>query len=153
MEFNYCERNQFTSALELIGGQTIDGYQEVKLLEHLEILMRMDTCKGCILLLDELPKIDPNTAGILNSVLASVGEYQNGEPTTIQNAKGDASAWKNIYYGYRNSLRTLKMPSMVNFKQDLSLQDRFAGSTYKVFVDEKFEWEGILFQMALFSCI
>ena len=35
--------------------------------------------KGCILLLDELPKIDPNTAGILNSVLASVGEYQKME--------------------------------------------------------------------------
>ena len=33
-----------------------------------------------------------------------------------------------------------------NFKQDLSLQDRFAGSTYKVFIDEKFEWEGILMQ-------
>jgi hypothetical protein len=31
-----------------------------------------------------------------------------------------------------------------NFKQDLSLQDRFVGSTYKVVVDQRFEWEGIL---------
>jgi hypothetical protein len=30
-----------------------------------------------------------------------------------------------------------------NFKQDLSLQDRFVGSTYKVVVDQRFEWEGI----------
>jgi hypothetical protein len=40
-----------------------------------------------------------------------------------------------------------------NFKQDLSLQDRFAGSTYRVFVDEKFEWEGILFQKWAFIFI
>ncbi|MBW2998224.1 AAA family ATPase [Candidatus Woesearchaeota archaeon] len=104
--------------------------------------------KGCILLLDELPKIDPNTAGILNSVLASVGEYQNGEPTTIQNAKGDVIQRGKIFImATGNSLLNTKDAEYeANFKQDLSLQDRFAGSTYKVFVDEKFEWEGILFQ-------
>ena len=84
--------NQFTSALELIGGQTIDGYQEGKVIRAFGNLNDDGTPmgKGCVLLLDELPKIDPNTAGILNSVLASVGEYDSeGEPATIENAKGD----------------------------------------------------------------
>jgi hypothetical protein len=31
-----------------------------------------------------------------------------------------------------------------NFKQDLSLQDRFVGSTYEVFVDVNYEWNTIL---------
>lgn len=142
--------NQFTSALELIGGQTIDGYQEGKVIRAFGNINEDGTPmgKGCILLLDELPKIDPNTAGILNSVLASVGEYQNGEPTTIQNAKGDVIKRGKIFImATGNSLLNTKDAEYeANFKQDLSLQDRFAGSTYKVFVDEKFEWEGILFQ-------
>ena len=142
--------NQFTSALELIGGQTIDGYQEGKVIRAFGNINEDGTPmgKGCILLLDELPKIDPNTAGILNSVLASVGEYQNGEPTTIQNAKGDVIQRGKIFImATGNSLLNTKDAEYeANFKQDLSLQDRFAGSTYKVFVDEKFEWEGILFQ-------
>lgn len=142
--------NQFTSALELIGGQTIDGYQEGKLIRAFGNLNEDGTPmgKGCILLLDELPKIDPNTAGILNSVLASVGEYQNGEPTTIQNAKGDVIQRGEIFImATGNSLLNTKDAEYeANFKQDLSLQDRFAGSTYRVFVDEKFEWEGILFE-------
>jgi MoxR-like ATPase len=33
---------------------------------------RKDKVDGCVLLLDELPKIDPNTAGILNDALAKV---------------------------------------------------------------------------------
>jgi cobaltochelatase CobS len=83
--------NQFTSALELIGGQTIDGYQEGKVIRAFGNLKAdgTPTGRGCILLLDELPKIDPNTAGILNNALASVGEYYEGVASTIQNAKGD----------------------------------------------------------------
>ena len=142
--------NQFTSALELIGGQTIDGYQEGKVIRAFGNLNEDGTPmnKGCILLLDELPKIDPNTAGILNSVLASVSEYINYEPTTIQNAKGDIIERGDVFImATGNSLLNTKDAEYeANFKQDLSLQDRFAGSTYKVFVDEKFEWEGILFQ-------
>ena len=128
--------NQFTSALELIGGQTIDGYQEGKVIRAYGNLNPDGSPmgKGCILLLDELPKIDPNTAGILNSALASVGEFQDGEASTIQNAKGDVE--------YE-----------ANFKQDLSLQDRFAGSTYEVFVNEQFEWNGILNQQWAFIFI
>jgi cobaltochelatase CobS len=142
--------NQFTSALELIGGQTIDGYQEGKVIRAFGNLKAdgTPTGRGCILLLDELPKIDPNTAGILNNALASVGEYFEGKPSTIQNAKGDIIERGDCFImATGNSLLNTKDAEYeANFKQDLSLQDRFAGSTYRVFVDEKFEWEGILLQ-------
>jgi len=54
--------NQFTSPINLIGGQTIEGYKQGTLSEAWE--------KGFVLILDELPKLDPNTAGILNEALA-----------------------------------------------------------------------------------
>lgn len=140
--------NQFTSALELIGGQTIDGYQEGKVIRAFGNLKAdgTPTGKGCILLLDELPKIDPNTAGILNNALASVGEYYKGVASTIQNAKGDIIQRGECFImATGNSLLNTKDAEYeANFKQDLSLQDRFAGSTYRVTVDQKFEWEGIL---------
>jgi cobaltochelatase CobS len=143
--------NQFTSALELIGGQTIDGYQEGKVVRAFGNLNPDGSPmgKGCILLLDELPKIDPNTAGILNSVLASIGEYNSsGEPATIQNAKGDVIQRGECFImATGNSLLNTKDAEYeANFKQDLSLQDRFTGSTYKVFVDEKYEWNKIMNQ-------
>ena len=149
--------NQFTSALELIGGQTIDGYQEGKVIRAYGNLNPdgTPTGKGCVLLLDELPKIDPNTAGILNSALASVGEYQDGEASTIQNAKGDVIQRGDCFImGTGNSLLNTKDAEYeANFKQDLSLQDRFAGSTYEVFVNEQFEWNGILNQQWAFIFI
>lgn len=142
--------SQFTSGLELIGGQTIDGYQEGKIIRAFGNLNPDGSPmgKGCILLLDELPKIDPNTAGILNSVLASVGEYRKGKPTTIQNAKGDVIERGNCFImATGNSLLNTKDAEYeANFKQDLSLQDRFVGSTYKVVVDELKEWEDIMFK-------
>ena len=140
--------NQFTSQLELIGGQTIDGYQEGKLIRAFGNLNADGTKmnKGCILLLDELPKIDPNTAGLLNNILATVGQYEKGKPSTIQNAKGEVIERGECFImATGNSLLNTKDAEYeANFKQDLSLQDRFAGSTYKVFVDESFEWKNIL---------
>jgi cobaltochelatase CobS len=142
--------SQFTSALEILGGQTIDGYQEGKVVRAFGNLDKdgNKTNRGCILLLDELPKIDPNTAGMLNAVLASVGQFDDGLPATIQNAKGDIIERGDCFImATGNALLNTKDPEYeANFKQDLSLQDRFAGSTYKVFIDEKFEWEGILMQ-------
>ena len=140
--------SQFTSALEIIGGQTIDGYQEGKVVRAFGNLDKNGnpTGKGCILLLDELPKIDPNTAGMLNSVLARVGEYKDGEASTIQNARGDIIKRGDCFImATGNALLNTKDPDYeANFKQDLSLQDRFAGSTYKVVVDLEGEWENIL---------
>ena len=62
--------NQFTSPLDILGGQTIDGYQEGKLsMAWSNVIVSPDGKKekvdGCVLILDELPKIDPNTADML----------------------------------------------------------------------------------------
>jgi cobaltochelatase CobS len=54
--------NQFTSPVEIRGGQTIEGYKDGALVQAWE--------RGGILILDELPKLDPNTAGLLNEALA-----------------------------------------------------------------------------------
>jgi cobaltochelatase CobS len=149
--------NQFTSALELIGGQTIDGYQEGKVIRAFGNLKAdgTPTGKGCILLLDELPKIDPNTAGILNSALATVGEYYEGVASSIQNAKGDVIERGDCFImATGNSLLNTKDAEYeANFKQDLSLQDRFVGSTYKVTIDRENEWEFVMFKKWAFIFI
>ena len=92
--------NQFTSPLDILGGQTIDGYQEGKLsMAWSNTIVSPDGKKekvdGCVLILDELPKIDPNTAGILNEALAKVKDYKYDEatktyiPPTIRNGKNE----------------------------------------------------------------
>jgi cobaltochelatase CobS len=58
--------NQFTSPINIIGGQTIEGYKQGPLALAWE--------KGGILILDELPKLDPNTAGLLNEALAQTAD-------------------------------------------------------------------------------
>ena len=146
--------NQFTSPLELIGGQTIDGYQEGKVTRAWGNLDEFGepTGRGCVLLLDELPKIDPNTAGILNNALAKVSEVKFNEitrveePIFLQNAQGRNIPKGNLFIMATGNtlLNSADAEYEANFKQDLSLQDRFVGSTYEVFVDVKFEWESIL---------
>lgn len=54
--------NQFTSPIDIKGGQTIEGYKQGELIKAWE--------NGGLIVLDELPKIDVNTAGILNEALA-----------------------------------------------------------------------------------
>jgi cobaltochelatase CobS len=54
--------NQFTSPVEIRGGQTIEGYKDGNMVLAWE--------NGGVLILDELPKLDPNTAGLLNEALA-----------------------------------------------------------------------------------
>jgi cobaltochelatase CobS len=54
--------NQFTSPIEIKGGQTIEGYKQGTLVQAWQ--------NGGVLILDELPKLDPNTAGLLNEALA-----------------------------------------------------------------------------------
>lgn len=137
--------NQYTSPLEIIGGQTIDGYQEGKLITAWANLtksaengvaegMREGTT-GCLLLLDELPKIDPNTAGLLNDALAKIKD--TGEKSIIQNARGNSFQKKRFYCIATGNSRLNEESAdyVANFRQDLSLQDRFAGSTYQIFVD------------------
>ena len=65
LEVQTINCSQWTSPIEIIGGQTIEGYQEGKLIEAYR--------RGNMLILDEMPKIDPNTAGLLNEALAKAG--------------------------------------------------------------------------------
>lgn len=113
--------SQWTSPTEIIGGQTMDGYVEGKLIEAWQ--------NGYILILDELPKIDPNTAGLFNDALAKT-KIANA---VIFNARKESFtkhpdfgciATGNIYPDKES------MTYGANNKQDLSLLDRFSGSVY-----------------------
>jgi len=68
--------NQFTSPINLIGGQTIEGYKQGGLSLAWE--------KGGVLILDELPKLDPNTAGLLNEALASSADDERVMASTAE---------------------------------------------------------------------
>lgn len=137
--------NQYTSPLDILGGQTVDGYQR----GTLEMAWgNIDTEgnpipeSGAILLLDELPKIDPNTAGILNAALADVKNYKaGGIAPTIKNGKGEIVSKANLcIIGTGNvKLNETSTEYEANFKQDLSLQDRFVGATYEVGTDYEYE--------------
>ena len=58
--------SQWTSPTEIRGGQTITGYKQGTMIEAWR--------NGDILILDELPKLDPNTAGLLNDVLSKTAD-------------------------------------------------------------------------------
>ena len=126
--------SQFTSELEIKGGQTITGYQQGKLIEAWSNYADGQDFSGAVLLLDELPKIDPNTAGLFNSALAKIKE--TGDRSVISDGKGKNWEKKNILIiGTGNTkLNETSDEYEANFKQDLSLQDRFSGSTYQIFV-------------------
>jgi|TARA_R100000479_G_C6385822_1_gene202951 cobaltochelatase CobS len=150
--------NQFTSPLDIIGGQTIEGYQEGRLITafgNLDLGVNPATGKefsGALLLLDELPKLDPNTAGVLNDGLSKIKDpiekSQTGKiiPPTITNGRGQAiSKGKIFVIATGNSLlNEADADYEANFKQDLSLQDRFAGSTYELIIDPEYELNNIL---------
>lgn len=62
LPFTIVNCNQWTSPIDIKGGQTISGYKEGALIEAWR--------DGKILILDEMPKLDANTAGLLNDALA-----------------------------------------------------------------------------------
>ena len=152
--------NQFTSPLEILGGQTIDGYQRGKLerawgnLDEEGEPLSKKGYLGAVLCLDELPKIDPNTAGALNGALAKVKEYKKSTiagteittPPSIENGRGQKIKKGNLVIIATGNLKLNEISTEyeANFKQDLSLQDRFAGSTYEVVVDQKYEYHKIM---------
>lgn len=115
--------SQWTAPTEIIGGQTMDGYQEGKLIEAWQ--------KGLVLILDELPKIDPNTAGLLNDALAKSKVKDavifNGRRESFVKHKDFAVIATGNIYPDKES-----MVYGANNKQDLSLLDRFAGSVYYI---------------------
>lgn len=140
--------SQFTSPLEILGGQTIDGYQMGKLERawgNLDIDGEPSKFGGAVLLIDEMPKIDPNTAGLLNDALAKVKDYQYGPPV-IENGKGDKIKKGNLLVIATGNVKLNETSTEyeANFKQDLSLQDRFAGSTYEITVNYSKEFYRIM---------
>lgn len=159
--------NQFTGELQIIGGQTIEGYQEGRLTQafgnldddgNVGLGVNPSTGEeygGALLLLDELPKLDPNSAGLLNDGLSKIkdplkysivdGEERLIAPT-IQNGKGDLIEKKNIFViaTGNSKLNEADADYEANFKQDLSLQDRFVGSTYQLIIDPEYELNQIM---------
>lgn len=139
LETEVINCNQFTSPIEINGGQTIEGYQEGKLIKAWS--------EGKLLILDELPKLDPNTAGILNEALAKTGIDEKSERAFIVNTRGDRFRKKQgfgvIATGnvYPNTESTAYG---ANNKQDLSLLDRFGGSVYEIEKNPEFEKKVIL---------
>jgi hypothetical protein len=73
--------SQWTSPTEIRGGQTITGYKQGTMIEAWE--------NGDILILDELPKLDPNTAGLLNDVLSKTSDM----PKKDNNGNVILSSW------------------------------------------------------------
>jgi hypothetical protein len=141
--------NQFTSPLDILGGQTTEGYQFGKLERawgNLDASGDPSKYTGAVLCLDELPKIDPNTAGILNGALAKVKNYNNGQAPEIENGRGDKVQKRNLIIIATGNvkLNETSIEYEANFKQDLSLQDRFVGSTYEVVSDYEFEANNIM---------
>lgn len=135
--------SQWTSPVQILGGQTIKGYQEGELIKA--------WAQGGIFIPDEMPKLDPNTAGLLNDALAETaaqprynddGTVDEATIPYIVNGRGDK-----IYKGQDQPDEDLKFRFGViatgntdlitvgnkyagNQKQDYSLVDRFAGSMY-----------------------
>jgi cobaltochelatase CobS len=153
--------NQYTSPLDLIGGQTIEGYQEGIVTRAYGCLDIPEDKDGALLILDELPKLDPNTAGVLNDMLAKVKRGRgitNGRQEIIERPhkfEGEGENRRKVFtkkffvIATGNILLNREDPAYAgNTKQDLSLQDRFAGSCYEFIIElesEKANFIGMLF--------
>lgn len=152
--------NQFTSPLDIVGGQTIEGYQEGRLIDAFgytdarkEINKRTGKYfSGAVLLLDELPKLDPNTAGVLNDGLSKIKDPSERTEDGLEikpeitNGRGQIIPKGNVFViATGNSLlNEADVNYEANFKQDLSLQDRFAGSTYELIIDPRYELDNLM---------
>jgi MoxR-like ATPase len=130
--------NQWTSPSELIGGQTIEGYREGALIDAWK--------NGKALILDELPKLDPNTAGVLNDALALT--QVDVEDSVIFSAEVDDKGAKKGYKRHKDFCciasgnttgRTVSSSYAANNRQDESLIDRFNGNYYFIDYDRNLE--------------
>jgi MoxR-like ATPase len=112
--------SQWTSPTEIVGGQTMDGYVEGKLIEAWS--------NGYVLILDELPKIDPNTAGLLNDALAKT----RVKDAVIFNSRRESFTKHDDFavIATGNIYPDKESMSYGANKQDLSLLDRFSGSVH-----------------------
>lgn len=120
--------SQYTSPLEILGGQSIEGFKEGKLIDAWR--------NGKILILDEMPKLDPNTAGLLNDALAKSSKTRPGEDAKINSANTSEAPiprHNNFAIIATGNIYPNEAPAPQyrgNNQQDLSLLDRFSGSVY-----------------------
>ena len=136
--------SQYTSPLEILGGQSVEGFKQGKLIDCWE--------NGKILILDEMPKLDANTAGLFNDALAKSSKTRPSDKAKINSANPEQApiprandfaviATGNIYPNeppapqYRG-----------NNQQDLSLLDRFSGSVYYTEFDNNTDQETTRFK-------
>jgi len=146
LEREYVTLNcsQYTSPLEILGGQSIEGFKQGKLIDCWK--------NGKVLILDEMPKLDANTAGLFNDALAKssktkpkaeakINSANAEEPPIERNDNFAVIATGNIYPNeppapqYRG-----------NNQQDLSLLDRFSGSVYYTEFDNNTDQRTCRFQ-------
>ena len=135
--------NQWTSPIDLIGGQTIEGYKEGRLIQAWE--------KGKILILDEMPKLDANTAGILNDALAKTAKKE----AIIFNGLGNPIK-KHANFGCIATGNVIGKGASGNYvgnnKQDASLLDRFSGCIYHIGFNEVLERQ-LIYPTIVEKCI
>lgn len=130
LPYNLINCNQWTSPIDIIGGQTIEGYKEGRLIEAWK--------EGKVLILDEMPKLDANTAGLLNHALAKSA----AEEAIIFSGKGDPVKKHKDFGCIATGNVTGKGASgnyVGNNKQDASLLDRFSGCIYHIGFNETLE--------------
>ena len=143
-EYVIINCSQYTSPTEIVGGQTIEGYQNGKLIDAWR--------NGKILILDEMPRLDPNTAGLFNDALAKSSKTKPAKESRINSTNPkEAPFERNDKFGliatgniYPNTAPPEKYKA--NNQQDLSLLDRFSGSVYETFYDEKTDQRMARFQ-------
>lgn len=130
LPFTILNCNQWTSPIDIKGGQTISGYKEGALIEAWR--------DGKILILDEMPKLDANTAGLLNDALAKSAQENaiifngNNEPVKKHRDFGCIATGNVIGKGISGNY-------VGNNKQDASLLDRFSGCIYRIGFNEVLE--------------
>jgi hypothetical protein len=141
-DFMVLNCSQYTSPVEIIGGQTIDGYKDGKL-----VISWRD---GKLLILDEMPKLDPNTAGLLNDALAKssktranayINSANPSEPPIPRSQTFAVIGTGNVYPNKPNPAGYVG-----NNQQDLSLLDRFSGSVYFVDYSEAIDQDACRYQ-------
>jgi len=122
--------SQWTSPIQIGGGFTTKGYEKGQLEKAWQY--------GGVLILDELPKLDPNTAGLLNDALSMSAD----DGAQFTNGRGDKIV-KHPDFMVIGAGNTDMKSTSVNFsgnnRQDYSLVDRFSGSMYQINEDPKLE--------------
>lgn len=115
--------SQWTSPMQIVGGFSINGYTH----GQLELAWKY----GGVLILDELPKLDPNTAGLLNEALSMANE-KNPVLTSGSGERIPKHKDFMVVGAGNTNMKSTSANFGGNNRQDYSLVDRFVGSIYKI---------------------